>query len=78
MKSRAPNALRNVLSAVVATARQVSRTRIIVTAIATVILVAVALLVPLPPAVQLRDWATSVGPWFPLAFLGAHVVVTVI
>ena len=76
--SKAPNALRNVLSAVVATARQVSRTRIIVTAIATVILVAVALLVPLPTAVQLRDWATSVGPWFPLAFLGAHVVVTVI
>ena len=33
-----------------------------------VILVAVALLVPLPTAVQLRDWATSVGPWFPLAF----------
>lgn len=26
---------------------------------------------------QLRDWATSVGPWFPLAFLGAHIVVTV-
>ena len=26
---------------------------------------------------QLRDWATSVGPWFPLAFLAAHVVVTV-
>ena len=42
------------------------------------ILVAVALLVPLPTAVQLRDWATSVGPWFPLAFLAAHVVVTVL
>ena len=41
------------------------------------ILVAVALLVPLPTAVQLRDWATSVGPWFPLAFLAAHIVVTV-
>ena len=46
-------------------------------AAAIVILVAVALLVPLPTAVQLRDWATSVGPWFPLAFLAAHVVVTV-
>lgn len=46
-------------------------------ATATVILVAVVLLVPLPTAVQLRDWATSVGPWFPLAFLGAHVVVTI-
>ena len=32
---------------------------------------------PLPTAVQLRDWATSVGPWFPLAFLAAHIVVTV-
>ena len=41
------------------------------------ILVAIALLVPLPTAVQLRDWATSVGPWFPLAFLAAHIVVTV-
>jgi uncharacterized membrane protein YdjX (TVP38/TMEM64 family) len=40
--------------------------------------VAVVLLVPLPTAVQMRDWATSVGPWFPLAFLGAHVVVTVL
>ncbi|EUA35013.1 hypothetical protein I552_5802 [Mycobacterium xenopi 3993] len=27
-------------------------------------LVAVALLVPIPTAVQLRDWATSVGPGF--------------
>ena len=44
---------------------------------AIVILVAVALLVPLPTAVQLRDWATSVGPWFPLAFLAAHIVITV-
>ena len=41
------------------------------------ILVAVALLVPLPTAVQMRDWATSVGPWFPLAFLAAHIVLTV-
>jgi uncharacterized membrane protein YdjX (TVP38/TMEM64 family) len=69
--------LRNVRSAVVATARQVPRRRAIATAIAIVILVAVALLVPLPTAVQLRDWATSVGPWFPLAFLAAHIVVTV-
>ena len=46
-------------------------------AAATVILVAVVLLVPLPTALQLRDWATSLGPWFPVAFLAAHVVVTV-
>lgn len=31
----------------------------------------------MPTALQLRDWATSVGPWFPLAFLAAHIVVTV-
>ena len=69
--------LRNVGSAINATARQMSRTRIATTAIAAVALVAVVLLVPLPTAVQLRDWAASAGPWFPLAFLCAHVVVTV-
>lgn len=68
---------RNVWSALITTARQMSRTRIVATAAAAVILVAIAVWVPLPTAVQLRDWATSVGPWFPLAFLGAHIVVTV-
>lgn len=43
-----------------------------------VIVVAVALLVPLPSAVELRDWSTSMGPWFPLAFLATHIVVTVL
>jgi uncharacterized membrane protein YdjX (TVP38/TMEM64 family) len=69
--------LRAVCAAIVATASQVPRRRIVMLAIAIVILVAMAVLVPLPTAVQLRDWATSVGPWFPLAFLGAHIVVTV-
>jgi uncharacterized membrane protein YdjX (TVP38/TMEM64 family) len=69
--------LRAVRGAIVATAAQVPRRRVMTIAIAIVILVAVALLVPLPTAVQLRDWATSVGPWFPLAFLAAHIVVTV-
>ncbi len=64
-------------AAVIATAAQVPRRRIVAMTVAIVILVAVALLVPLPTAVQLRDWATSVGPWFPLAFLAAHIVVTV-
>jgi len=64
-------------AAVVTTAAQVPRRRIAAIAVAIVILVAVALLVPLPTAVQLRDWATSVGPWFPLAFFVAHVVVTI-
>lgn len=75
--SKTRSTLRSVGSAVISAARQVSRTRIVVTAIATVILVAVVLLVPLPTALQLRDWATSLGAWFPLAFLGAHIVVTV-
>ena len=44
-------------SLLVATARQVPRRRIVATAIVVVILVAVALWVPLPTAVQLRDWA---------------------
>ena len=65
-------------SALSSTARQVSRTRILFTAIAVAAVVAVVLLVPLPTALQLRDWATTVGPWFPLAFLAAHVVVTVL
>jgi uncharacterized membrane protein YdjX (TVP38/TMEM64 family) len=60
-----------------ATARQLVRRRVAVTATAAVILVAVAVAVPMPTAVQLRDWATSAGPWFPLAFLAAHIVVTV-
>lgn len=70
--------LRSVASALATTVRQASRTRITLTAIAAVTLVVVVLLVPLPTAVQLRDWATSVGPWFPLAFLGVHIVVTVL
>ena len=69
--------LRALGAAVIATASQVPPRRFVAILAAIVILVAVALLVPLPTAVQLRDWATSVGPWFPLAFLGAHIVVTV-
>jgi uncharacterized membrane protein YdjX (TVP38/TMEM64 family) len=69
--------LRGVSAAVVATARQVPRRRVAAIAAAAVILVALVLLVPLPTAVQLRDWATSMGPWFPLAFLAANIVVTV-
>jgi uncharacterized membrane protein YdjX (TVP38/TMEM64 family) len=76
--SRFSDALRGLTAAVVATARQVSTRRLVVTGLATAGLIAVALLVPLPTAVQMRDWATSVGPWFPLAFLAAHTVVTVL
>jgi uncharacterized membrane protein YdjX (TVP38/TMEM64 family) len=69
--------LRAVCAAIAATAAQLPRRRIVMMATAVVILVAVAVWVPLPSAVQLRDWATSVGPWFPLAFLAAHIVITV-
>jgi uncharacterized membrane protein YdjX (TVP38/TMEM64 family) len=72
------SALRSVGAALAVTAGQMSRTRILITVIAVATLIAVVVLVPLPNAVQMRDWATSVGPWFPLAFLGAHVVVTVL
>jgi uncharacterized membrane protein YdjX (TVP38/TMEM64 family) len=70
--------LRGVSAAVVATARQMPRRRVVALLAVSVILVAFVLVVPLPSALQLRDWATSVGPWFPLAFLAAHIVVTVL
>jgi uncharacterized membrane protein YdjX (TVP38/TMEM64 family) len=69
--------LRALRAAVIATASSTPPRRFIAILAAIVILVAVALLVPLPTALQLRDWATSVGPWFPLAFLAAHIVITV-
>ncbi|MGB8506690.1 MAG: hypothetical protein WCE29_32250, partial [Mycobacterium sp.] len=69
--------LRGLRFATVVSARQVSRRRIVATLIGVVILVAAVVFVPMPTAVELRDWATSAGGWFPLAFLAAHVVVTV-
>jgi uncharacterized membrane protein YdjX (TVP38/TMEM64 family) len=64
-------------AAVIATASSVPPRRFFAILAAIVILIAVAVLVPLPTAVQMRDWARTVGPWFPLAFFGAHIVVTV-
>jgi uncharacterized membrane protein YdjX (TVP38/TMEM64 family) len=75
---RGATTLSTVGSAIAATARQMSRTRLILTALGAAAAVAVVLLVPLPTAVQMRDWAASVGPWFPLAFLCAHIGVTVL
>lgn len=69
--------LRSGGSAVIAAARQVAVWRLVLTAAVIVPLVALAVLVRMPTAVQLRDWAQTVGPWFPLAFLTAHTVVTV-
>jgi uncharacterized membrane protein YdjX (TVP38/TMEM64 family) len=76
--SNIADALRPVGSAVVATARQMSTRRLVSTGAVIAILVAVALLVRLPSAVQLRDWSVSMGPWLPLAFLAAHILVTVL
>jgi uncharacterized membrane protein YdjX (TVP38/TMEM64 family) len=59
------------------TVRQLPRARVILSAIGIGIVVALVILVPLPTAVQMRDWAQSVGPWFPLAFLATHILVTV-
>lgn len=73
----AVSTLRTLWTAVTSAAAQLPRWRVLAISAAIVILVALALLVPLPSAVQLRDWATSVGPWFPLAFFAAHTVVTV-
>ncbi len=64
-------------AAVISTAKQVPRRQLAAIAATIVILVAVLLVVPRPGAIQLRDWATSVGPWFPLAFLAIHIAVTV-
>jgi uncharacterized membrane protein YdjX (TVP38/TMEM64 family) len=76
--TRIADTLRPLSTLVVATARQLSTRRSVLTAAVAVALVAVALLVRLPTAVELRDWSTSMGPWFPLAFLAAHIVVTVL
>lgn len=70
--------LRDLGATVGAAARQVPRPRIVATVVGITVVVAVTLLVPLPTPVQMRDWAESVGPWFPLAFLLAHIVVTVV
>lgn len=74
----AADKLGGLASAVVTTACQPPRRRVVVAAVAFVILATIGLCVPLPTAVQLRDWAASMGPWFPVAFLAAHVAVTVL
>src|ERR1700739_3692483 len=70
--------LRDLGRALGASARRMSRPRTLAAVFVITVLAVVALLVPLPTPVQLRDWAESVGPWFPLAFLMAHAIVTVV
>ena len=76
--SKIADTLRSLASAVGVAARQLSLVRTVVTVVVITVLVAVALLVRLPSAVELRGWAESLGPWFPLAFLAVHAVVTVV
>ena len=77
-RGRVRGALLSVAAALNASARQMGRTRIIVTAGLAVAVIVLVLLVPMPTAVQLRDWATAAGDWLPLAFFGAHTVMTVL
>jgi uncharacterized membrane protein YdjX (TVP38/TMEM64 family) len=76
--SQTPSTLRSLVGVVTAAARQVSLRRFVATVAGITILGAVAMLVHLPTPVQLRDWAESLGPWFPLAFLATHIVVTLV
>lgn len=61
-----------------AVVRQLPGRRVVLTSATLVALVVLALAVPMPSAVQMRDWATAAGPWFPLAFLAAHALATVV
>ncbi|MCV7408055.1 hypothetical protein AWC05_19345 [Mycobacterium florentinum] len=76
--TKTTSTLRSLSRALGASVRQLSPSRSIAAVVVITVLVAVALWVPLPGALQLRDWAQSLGPWFPLAFLVAHIVVTVV
>lgn len=76
--SRISETLRDVGGALFAAARQVSRPRVVAVVVGITALAAFGAWVPLPTPVQMRDWAESVGPWFPLAFLLAHIVITVV
>jgi uncharacterized membrane protein YdjX (TVP38/TMEM64 family) len=69
--------LRDLGCATGAAARQLSRPRVVATVVGITVLIAAATWIPLPAPVRMRDWAELVGPWFPLAFLVAQVVVTI-
>lgn len=75
--SKTTDTVRAIAAAVWLAVRQMSVLRLVTTVAGITALVAVALLVELPTAMQMRDWARSVGPWFPLVFWLVHVVVTV-
>jgi len=70
--------LRDLRAAMAAARRQLARPRALAIVVGITVLIAAATWLPLPTPVQMRDWAESVGPWFPLAFLGTHVLATVV
>lgn len=76
--SKITEALGDLGGAIRVAARGVSRSRIAWTVVGITAMVVLASWLPLPTPVQMRDWAQSVGPWFPLAFLAAHIIVTVV
>jgi len=76
--SKTTSTLRSLAGALAAASRQLRPLKFLAIVAGITILVAVAMFVPVPTAVQLRDWAESLGPWFPLAFLLAHIVFTVV
>ena len=76
--SRIAATLRDLGAAIGAAARLMSRPRTAAAVAGITALVVLATFLPLPTPVQLRDWAESVGPWFPLAFFLVHVVATVV
>ena len=76
--SKITDTLRDLGCATGAATRQLYRPRVVATVVGITVLIATATWIPLPSPVRMRDWAESVGPWFPLAFLVAHVVVTIV
>ncbi|HEX2262162.1 MAG TPA: TVP38/TMEM64 family protein, partial [Pseudonocardiaceae bacterium] len=53
------------------------RTRLLVAGLLLVALIVAALVLPMPTALQMRDWAQSVGIAAPMLFLLGQTVVTI-
>jgi uncharacterized membrane protein YdjX (TVP38/TMEM64 family) len=57
--------------------RRLGNGRVIGVAALVIVLVVVAVVAPHPSVLQIREWAQSVGPAFPLVFFVAHALVTI-
>jgi uncharacterized membrane protein YdjX (TVP38/TMEM64 family) len=57
--------------------RRLGNRRVIGVAALVIVLVVVAVVAPHPSVLQIREWAQSVGPAFPLVFFVAHALVTI-